>query len=95
MQLAVIKRNGHAFQSYFYGYDAFGNALGNSIVRASQSTGTTNGQSGDGERGQRAGSQGTGTTGEGNTSQGAENLSQQNRIQFPDDGTERITVTPN
>ena len=82
MQLAVIKRNSHAFQSYFYGYDAFGNALGNSIVRAPQSNGTTtkNEQSGGGDRDSRSGGQSVGTTQGNNSSTGATNLNQEGSL---------------
>jgi hypothetical protein len=34
MQLAVINRNNHSLHTCSYKYDAFGNALGNSVVRA-------------------------------------------------------------
>jgi hypothetical protein len=63
--------------------NAFGNVLGNSIVRASQSDGTTttNEQPGGGDRGPRCGSQGVGTTSGGNTSTGATNLNHEGSLE--------------
>jgi hypothetical protein len=43
MQLAVINRNNHSLHTCLYKYDAFGNALGNSVVRAAQSGGSAAG----------------------------------------------------